>query len=95
LKSARRGKRTSDAEVTNISSHGFWLLVAGRELFVPFQTFPLFREAPVRCISNVQLQAPHHLHWPDLDIDLALESIERPEKFPLMSKRSPKKPLPG
>jgi hypothetical protein len=26
-----------------------------------------------------------HLRWPDLDVDLALESIEHPERYPLGS----------
>jgi hypothetical protein len=31
------GAATSAAEVTNISKHGFWLLLDGRELFLPFE----------------------------------------------------------
>jgi hypothetical protein len=34
------GSTTSEAEVTNISRHGFWLLVDGQELFLPFAEFP-------------------------------------------------------
>jgi hypothetical protein len=72
-------------EVTNVSPHGFWLFVDDRELFVPFKDFPWFREASVREITNVQLPSSHHVYWPDLDIDLAVESIEHPEKYPLVS----------
>lgn len=81
------------AEVTNVSPHGFWLFVGNRELFVPFTEFPWFRDASIRQISNVQLPSPHHLYWPDLDIDLAVESIEHPEKFPLVSQAQPNKRL--
>jgi len=85
MKSATPGPSTSPAEVTNVSPHGFWLFIGERELFVPFNQFPWFREASVREITNVQLPSPHHLHWPDLDIDLAVDSIEHPEKYPLVS----------
>ena len=85
-KSAPRGKRTSDVEVTNVSEHGFWLLLDAEELFVPFDQFPWFKNASVAKISNVERPQPHHLHWPDLDIDLAVDSIRHPEKFPLTSK---------
>jgi len=78
-------------EVTNVSPHGFWLFVGDRELFVPFKDFPWFREASVREITNVQLPSSHHLYWPDLDIDLAVESIEHPEKYPLVSQAQPRK----
>ena len=63
--------------------------VGERELFVPFKEFPWFREASVREIANVQLPNPHHLYLPDLDIDLAVESIEHAEKYPLVSKAHP------
>ncbi len=93
MKSARLGKSTSVVEVTNISRHGFWLLLDGRELFVSFKDFPWFKEAPVRDLLNVALPHAHHLYWPDLDVDLAVESIERPERFPLVSKVQPKTAL--
>ena len=34
------------AEVTNISAHGLWLLIDGREIFLPFDEFPWFKLAP-------------------------------------------------
>jgi Protein of unknown function (DUF2442) len=93
MKSAPPGSNTSPAEVTNVSPHGFWLFVGEREMFVPFDQFPWFREASVREIANVQLPSPHHLYWPDLDIDLAVESIEHPEKYPLVSRARPNERL--
>lgn len=89
MKYARPGKRTSAAEVTNISRHGFWLLVRGSEYFVPFDQFPWFRDASVDQILNVNLPSPHHLYWPDLDVDLALDSLDHPERFPLVSRSRP------
>lgn len=86
MKSAALGKRTSGAEVTNISNHGFWLLVADEELFVPFKEFPWFKDASVSEILKVEWPQPQHLYWPDLDVDIAVESIRHPEKFPLISK---------
>ena len=93
MKSAALGQRTFAVEVTNVSPHGFWLFVGERELFVPFKKFPWFLEASVREITNVQLPSPHHLYWPDLDIDLAVESIEHPEHYPLVSRAQPNKRL--
>jgi hypothetical protein len=89
VKSALRGRSTSDVEVTNISQHGFWMLVEGRELFLPFKKFPWFKDAPVAHVLNVELPHPTHLYWPDLDVDLSVESIEFPERFPLVSRARP------
>lgn len=91
MRSAPRGPSTSPVEVTNISPHGFWLFIGEREMFVPFKDFPWFREATIREITNVQLPSPHHLYWPDLDIDLAVESLEDPEKYPLVSQAALRK----
>ncbi len=85
MRSGTLGRSTSPAEVTNVSVHGFWLIVDEQELFVAFEQFPWFREASIRAITNVQLPSPHHLYWPDLDIDLAVESIVHPERYPLVS----------
>jgi hypothetical protein len=82
-----RGSSTSviEAEVTNITAHGFWLWLRDRELFVPFAEFPWFADAPIRKLLNVEWPSPDHLYWPDLDIDLSVRSIEHPEEFPLRS----------
>jgi Protein of unknown function (DUF2442) len=83
----------AEAEVTNVSAHGFWLLIGVKEMFVPFDEFPWFRDAPPGHIHNMRLQAPDHLYWPDLDIDLAVESTDHPERFPLVSKAGSTKAL--
>ncbi|MDH5346737.1 MAG: DUF2442 domain-containing protein [Nitrospira sp.] len=95
MKSATLGKNISGVEVTNISKHGFWLLLADEELFLPFKEFPWFKEASVEELLHVAWPHPHHLYWPDLDVDVAVESIRHPEKFPLVSKvsRRSKQPI--
>ena len=76
----------SGIEVTNISRHGFWLLLREEELFLAFDDFPWFRNATIGQTLNVEMPSPGHLYWPELDIDLAVESIRHPEKFPLVSR---------
>ncbi|MEK6375340.1 MAG: DUF2442 domain-containing protein [Acidobacteriota bacterium] len=77
---------TSVAEVTNISAHGFWIMLGQRELFVSFTDFPWFAEASVAKISRVEWPSEDHLSWPELDIDLSVRSIEHPEEFPLKAR---------
>ena len=93
MRSAPRGKLTSDVEVTNVSTHGFWILIDDRELFVPFEQFPWFKDVPVDKILKVELPVPDHLYWPELDVDLAVESIRHPEQFPLVSRLRANKTL--
>ncbi len=58
------GAATSEVEVTNISQHGFWLLLDGQELFLPFEDFPWFKRATVEAILRLERPAPGHLHSP-------------------------------
>ena len=76
-----------------MSPHGVWLLVAGEEKFLSFAAFPWFRDAPISAVLNVKRPTAGHLYWPDLDVDLAEESIDNPERFPLVSKQRPNMPL--
>ena len=77
------GKNTSAVEVTNISAHGVWILVRGKELFMSYEDFPWFKDQIVKKITNVEEQGRNHFHWPDLDIDLTMEIIKNPGHFPL------------
>jgi len=86
IESAALGASTSPVEVTNISQHGFWLLLGDEELFLPFSEFPWFRDVAVSKILHAELPSSNHLYWPDLDVDLAVESIRHPERFPLVSR---------
>ncbi len=89
MRSDALGTSTSEIEVTNISKHGFWILLKDRELFLPFSEFPWFKEAAVEQILDVEWPSPRHLYWPGLDIDLSVDSIEDPEDYPLISRISP------
>jgi hypothetical protein len=93
MTSARHGQRILAVEVTNVSPHGFWLLLEEREHFVPFKDFPWFRDASIAELTRVELPSPHHLYWPDLDVDLAVESLEHPERYPLVNNARPNKRL--
>lgn len=80
------GAITSAPEVTHVSKHGLWLLLGDEELFLPFEHFPWFRQATIDQLSQVEWPVPDHLYWPQLDVDVCVESIRNPAAFPLLSK---------
>lgn len=86
MKSKPLGKSTLPVEVTNISSHGVWLLAGERELFLSYEDFPWFKDVPIGKVLTVEEPTPGHFYWPELDIDLTIEIIEHPERFPLKAK---------
>ena len=45
-----------------------------QEFFMPFEEFPWFLKATVQEIYNLKLFHGHHLHWPDLDVDIDIEA---------------------
>jgi hypothetical protein len=80
-----RGK-SSSPEVTGIDADGFRIRFEGRELYIDFENFPWFREAEATDIRRLEAPHPGHLRWPRLDVDLTVESIEHPERYPLKAK---------
>ena len=84
MKLSALGKSTSQVEIQEISKHGIWIYVKGREYFLSYKDYPWFQEAKVSEVYKVQLLHGMHLYWPDLDVDLELEALQYPEKYPLI-----------
>jgi hypothetical protein len=51
-----------------------------------YKEFPYFKKQTLNAIQKVQLLHGNHLYWPELDIDLEIDNLENPEKYPLKSK---------
>ena len=85
MRSATLGKRTLAVEVTNVSPSGVWLLLDGQEVFASFRDFPWFAKATIQQISDLRRPSLHHLHWPALDVGLPVESLDHPDRFPMVS----------
>lgn len=83
-RSSLHGKNTSVAEIQNISNHGLWVLVKDREFFIPFVRYPWFKKANIEQIYAVECLHGRHLRWEALDIDVELDALENPEKYPLI-----------
>lgn len=86
MASSPPGNATLANSVTHITQHGFWLLVENAEYFVPFSNYAAFQHATVAQIYAMRQVGPTQFHWPELDIDIELEALEQPERFPLTFK---------
>jgi hypothetical protein len=62
------------------------MLRQDEKLFLSYRDFPWFKDQPDKTVRNVQEVAPEHLYWPDMDVDLCLDSIRDPSKFPLKAR---------
>ena len=84
------GARTSGVKVTHVSQHGFRLILNDEELLVPFTEFPWYKDVSIEQLSKVESPTNNHLYWPQLDIDICVDSIRNPKAFPLISKEKTK-----
>jgi hypothetical protein len=48
--------------------------------------YPYFKDQTLHSIQNVQLLHGYHLYWPELDVDLEIDNLSNPEKYPLQSR---------
>jgi hypothetical protein len=65
------------------------VLLGDEELFLDYGHFPWFRDARISEVLDVVQPSPRYLRWPQLDVDLSLESIRNPEAFPLVARTNP------
>ena len=86
MKSKTLGKNISEVEVSNISKHGFWLLVNEKEYFLPYDEYSWFKDAKISDILDVRLLHGSHLYWEKLDVDLEVCGLEDPGQYPLSYK---------
>jgi hypothetical protein len=82
MKSSPNGEGTL-VSVENITPFGIWLFVQGREYFLSYKDYPYFIDQTLKSIQAVQLLHGYHLYWPELDVDLEIDNLENPEKYPL------------
>lgn len=85
MKSLGHGKHIS-ASVENITSFGIWIFVNDKEYFLSYKDYPYFKDQTLSSIQNIQLLHGYHLYWPVLDVDLEIDNLENPERYPLKSK---------
>ena len=82
-------KNTGDTstKVLSITAEGIYLSVTGKEYFISYNRVPWFRNARVTEIMNVSMLGRMGIRWEDLDVDLEIDSLEHPEKYPHVIKR--------
>ena len=71
----QHGRHILETEVTNISTHGLWILTGKKELFLSYEQFPWFKDKTVKEITNVESFGENHLYWDELDIDLSAKNV--------------------
>lgn len=78
----------TSASVLMINDKGIMLSVLGNDYFVSYNRLPWMRDARISDVLNVQMSGRSAIEWPALDVDLEIESLKHPERYPLVMKRN-------
>ena len=79
---------STSVSVLMINAQGIMLSVLGNDYFLSYNRIPWMQDAPIRSVLNVQMSGSRAIEWPDLDVDLEIESLNHPERYPLIMKRN-------
>ena len=85
----RNNLSSTSASVLMINAQGIMLSVLGNDYFLSYNRIPWMKDAPISSVLNVQMSGLEAIEWPDLDVDLEIESLRHPERYPLVIKRNP------
>ena len=80
---------STSASVLMINAQGIMLSVLGNDYFLSYNRILWMKDAPIRSVLNVQMSGTEAIEWPDLDVDLEIDSLRHPERYPLVIKRNP------
>ena len=76
------------ASVLMINAQGIMISVAGNDHFLSYNRIPWMKDASIKSVLNVRMSGQNAIEWPDLDVDLEIESLKHPERYPLVIKRN-------
>ncbi len=76
------------ASVLMINNQGIMISVEGNDYFLSYNRVPWLKDATVRNILNIKMSGKNAVEWPDLDIDLEIDSLKHPERYPLVMRRN-------
>lgn len=80
--------RDTLANVLMINSQGLLLSVCGHDYFLSFNRVPWMRDASINDVLDVRMSGRNAIEWPSLDVDLEIDSLRHPERYPLLIRRN-------
>ncbi len=68
-------------------------MLVGRTFSCHIIVFHWMRDAAIKDVLDVQMCGNEAIEWPNLDVDLEIDSLRHPERYPLLIKRTPSEML--
>lgn len=83
------GLQNTSVSVLMINAQGIMLSVQGNDFFISYNRVPWLRDARISDVLNVRMSGRSAIEWETLGVDLEIESLKHPERYPLIMKRNP------
>lgn len=80
--------QNTSVNVLMINAQGIMLSVLGNDYFVSYNRMPWLRDARISDVLNVRMCGHSAIEWEALGVDLEIESLKHPERYPLVMKRN-------
>ena len=80
---------STSVSVFMINGQGIMISVGGQDFFLSYNRVPWMREASINDVLNIRMCGNDAVEWPALDVDLEIDSLRHPERYPLLIKRNP------
>lgn len=85
----KTNSQSTSVSVLMINMQGIILTVLGQDYFISYNRVPWLRDARISDVLNVKMCGHSAIEWEALGIDLEIESLKHPERYPLIMKRNP------
>ena len=76
------------ADVLMINDRGIMISVQGQDYFLSYNRVPWMKDATINGVLDVRMSGKNAIEWPKLDVDLEIDSLRHPERYPLVIKRN-------
>ena len=79
---------STQVSVLMINDKGIMLSVKGNDYFISYNRIPWMKHACISDALEVRMSGRNAIEWPKLDVDLEIDSLKHPERYPLIMKRN-------
>ena len=76
------------ADVLMINDRGIMISVQGQDYFLSYNRVPWMKDATINEVLDVRMSGKNAIEWPRLDVDLEVDSLKHPERYPMLIKRN-------
>jgi len=85
---SKNNTSNTSVSVLMINGQGIMISVCGQDYFLSYNRIPWMRDASINDVLNIQMCGNEAIEWPALDVDLEIDSLHHPERYPLIIKRN-------